>query len=195
MEAGNRKRYLTEVVIQCFVGLVVLLVLFLGVSCSQLLTVSADYSGDWSYLCIDNKAYITGYSGDAEKVIVPSRLDGHHVISVGIKREMVSTRDWWRYGSPFEYSKAKTVVIPSSVKYIGDEAFDDMENLEQVEDLELRPRSVAGHGASSPRARRRAGCAPRRASSPPRATPSGSTVRAVLRTTLGQFKLPERPDP
>lgn len=79
----------------------------------------------FSFISIDGGIKILGYSDDIllsnnGNLVIPNRINGKKVIEIG--------------KNAFAYnSYVKTVTIPSTVKYIGDRAFYDCENLEEVE--------------------------------------------------------------
>ncbi len=78
----------------------------------SLLTIPAlaNVSGDWEYEVEDGKAIITGYTGSATEVNIPSKLDGYTVTKIGL--------------NAFYYrSELTSVTIPSSVTSIGEWAF------------------------------------------------------------------------
>lgn len=89
-------------------------------------------SGDWEYEIINgNKAQITDYWGDdVTSLVIPSRLDGYTVTSIGAKA---------LYNEEFQY-----VTIPSSVTEILSEAFGSCSNLKSV----VVPSSVTTMGTN-----------------------------------------------
>lgn len=70
----------------------------------------SDFDGDYDYLISSGTATITGYSGDAAEIALPSEIDGCPV--VGIEAEA------------FSYQKFKAVTIPDSIRVIGERAFE-----------------------------------------------------------------------
>jgi len=76
----------------------------------------ADTSGDWTYTVSNNQATITGYTGAGGAVTIPSSVNGIAVVQVG------------NGGSPSIFGWRNTsvteITIPSSVKSVGDGAFE-----------------------------------------------------------------------
>ncbi len=104
-------------VILILMSLCIILNLFVLVSVSA----SAEEvftSGDYRYTVADNKATITLYIGNAKDVIIPSKLDGKYVVSIG---------NYAFYDLDFN-----SVVIPNSVINIGDNAFQNNAYLSNV---------------------------------------------------------------
>ncbi len=75
-------------------------------------------SGDYEYDNIDGFAVITAYNGSDTDITVPGMLDGLVVNSIG--------------ESAFEAMALTSVVLPSSIKNIGNRAFAECSGLEQV---------------------------------------------------------------
>lgn len=74
-------------------------------------TASAATSGDFEYKVLNNgTAEITAYKGNASELTIPSELDGYTVTSIGSKSFQKNT-------------SITTLIIPDSVKSIGDSAF------------------------------------------------------------------------
>ena len=89
-----------------------LLALVLLLTCIPLgaVSVSAATSGDYTYTVTDGKATITGYTGYASAITIPSKLNGYPVTAIG--------------GWAFYYRDNLTsVTIPNSVKTIDSGAF------------------------------------------------------------------------
>ncbi len=75
--------------------------------------------GDWVYSIEGGKAVLTGYTGSATELVIPSKLGGRTVTAIG---------DWafsWR-------ENLTSVTIPNSVKQIGIEAFISCVGLKSV---------------------------------------------------------------
>lgn len=76
-------------------------------------------SGDFEYELYDDILSITGYSGNAENLTIPSEIDGYTVTGI----------DW----NAFENCTSLTSVeIPETVTYIGGSAFEDCTSLKSV---------------------------------------------------------------
>ena len=73
----------------------------------------------YTYTVSNNQATITGYSGTASALLIPSELDGYPVVAIG--------------SMAFRNKTAlRSVVIPDSVTSIGSNAFDGCTNLSSV---------------------------------------------------------------
>ena len=110
------------------------------------ITVSAITSGDWTYSVIseENKtAQITGYSGTATDLKIPSIIDGYTITSIGnnaFQENATITHvtipdgvtSIGRYAF-YECEALERVVIPDGVKTISYAAFDFCTNLTNVE--------------------------------------------------------------
>ncbi len=81
--------------------------------------VSAEQDGDYSYIVNDGKATITGYSGFANTVVLPSMLGGYPTVIIG---------DNAFYARTFIAS----ITIPDSVTIIGKKAFKSCTSLTSV---------------------------------------------------------------
>ena len=75
---------------------------------------------DYAYILLeDGTAEITGYRGDAEKITIAEKLDGHAVTSIG--------------DSAFEFCSFLTeIIIPDSVTSIGTNAFNECSSLTEI---------------------------------------------------------------
>lgn len=73
-------------------------------------TASAATSGDFEYKVLNGTAEITAYNGSAAELTIPSELGGYAVTSIGSK-------------SFYKNTSITTLIIPDSVKNIGDSAF------------------------------------------------------------------------
>ncbi len=74
------------------------------------ITAEAKKSGDYVYSVADGKAMITGYTGTASKLEIPSKIDGIPVTSIG--------------SEAFKENRSITnIALPDSVEYIGENAF------------------------------------------------------------------------
>ena len=93
--------------------------LFALLPCALMRNAAAETSGDYTYSVTDGKATITGYTGSAATLTIPSTLGGYPVISLD-KNSFYNC-----------YSLA-SVTIPSSVTSIGDCAFEDCNSLASV---------------------------------------------------------------
>lgn len=84
-------------------------------------------SGDYSYIVMNNEAYIVKFSSTAASVTIPSELDGYPVTAIA------TDQAWSSIGGAFENnSSMQTVVIPASVKKIDARAFKKCSGLQQV---------------------------------------------------------------
>ena len=84
---------------------------------STSITASAAVSGKYEYEAIDNKTVrITKYNGEADTVIIPSKLGGKTVTEIG--EEAFKDNDY-----------LVTLKIPDTVKVIGESAFQECESL------------------------------------------------------------------
>ncbi|MBR5562170.1 MAG: leucine-rich repeat protein, partial [Clostridia bacterium] len=84
---------------------------------------SAETSGDFTYTVSGSNATITGYSGSATNLVIPSKLNGNNVVKINART--------------FEgNNNIVSVTIPASVNVIGgsynDGAFQDCKNLKTV---------------------------------------------------------------
>lgn len=88
-------------------AIMMLLSITSGFSCSVL----ADTSGDFEYTVLDDgTAEITGYTGNATDLVIPSEIDGYTVVSIG-------------YLAFWNCEQLKCVTIPIGVIEIGNNAF------------------------------------------------------------------------
>ena len=96
--------------IRKYVSILLTVLMLLSAAVAVPVTASAETSGDWSYSVSDNKATITGYSGEGGDITIPSTLGGYSVTAIGEEA--------------FEYNSTITgVTIPATVTSIGYEAF------------------------------------------------------------------------
>lgn len=75
--------------------------------------------GDFTYEEAKDGITITGYTGEAKKVVIPDKINGTEVISIGNKA-------FW------ECTSLTGVTIPEGVTSIGDRAFEDCTSLTSV---------------------------------------------------------------
>ena len=87
----------------------------------------------FSYKLTDGKAYITGFTGDDESIVIPSEIDGFEVVGIAerafegykMKSVIISNGvqkiDWFAF---YGCSNLVSITIPSSVSSIGYSAFD-----------------------------------------------------------------------
>ena len=85
----------------------------------------------FSYIRRNNEITITGYSGEEERLVIPSKIDGYAVTAIG--------------DDAFVSDKIKEVVIPDGVTKIGWFAFQKCASLTSV----TIPSSVTGIGYSA----------------------------------------------
>ncbi|MBQ9375904.1 MAG: leucine-rich repeat domain-containing protein, partial [Ruminococcus sp.] len=72
---------------------------------------TAETYGDYEYNVLDDGTVeITKYNGDADEVVIPSRINGKNVTSIG----------GWAFADNDDFT---SVTIPDGVKAIGDSAF------------------------------------------------------------------------
>ena len=83
-------------------------------------------SGDWyyAYSTSYNKAKITRYGGESRNVIIPDMLDGYEVAELDSD---------FSFHCNNEFQDVETLVFPSSLQYIGSNAFSGCENLKTIE--------------------------------------------------------------
>jgi len=77
---------------------------------------SAAQDGDYTYSIDANYANITGYVGTGGAIEIPSELDGYETVAIG---------DY----AFFQITSLTSVIIPNSITYIGEGAFDQCANL------------------------------------------------------------------
>ena len=94
-------------------------VMMLGILTIAPLTVSAATYGDFEYTAYNGTIAITGYTGSAESVEVPSKINGKMVTDI-------------RYGAFAKCLKLKNVVLNKGIETIGFRAFKECINLENV---------------------------------------------------------------
>ena len=93
------------------VGLIVFLVLVGAMLCVCAKEAETFTSGDYTYILNeDGSAVITSYTGKAEKLAIPSELDGHTVKGIGN----------YAFGYCFSLT---SISLPDSITTIGDNAF------------------------------------------------------------------------
>ena len=91
--------------------------LSLSVSATELSTDAV--SGDWTYSLSYGEATITGYSGSATSVTVPSSVGGYTVVGIG--------------SSVFnDRYEIKTITLPSTLQTIGSYAFQNCRGLTEI---------------------------------------------------------------
>ncbi len=97
------------------------------------ITASAEVSGDYEYKILeDDTAEITGYTGSATEVTIPSELDGKKITSIG--------------ACAFRYcTSLANITIPDSVISIGDSAFEECTSLTSI----TIPSSVTSIGSDA----------------------------------------------
>lgn len=76
-------------------------------------------SGDYTYTVTDGCATITGYTGSAANLTIPSEIDGYTVTKIGDKAFLSN-------------ATIETVIFPNSVEAIGESTFNGCTNLKSV---------------------------------------------------------------
>lgn len=76
-------------------------------------------SKDWSYALIDNELSITGYTGESNRVVIPTRVDGKPVTRIG-EKAFCGRND------------LIDIVIPSGITTIEDFAFSECNGLTRI---------------------------------------------------------------
>ena len=110
------------------------IVMLISITAGMDMTASALTSGDFEYNVIyDDTAEITGYTGSATDVTIPSVIDGYTVTSIGggafsncssLTSVTIPNSVTRIYNCAFEECSSLTsVTIPDSVTSIGDSAF------------------------------------------------------------------------
>ena len=99
-------------------GLILCVLLCGGVGMTAQAEESKTY-GDFTYEEAKDGITITGYTGEAKKVVIPDKINGTEVISIGNKA-------FW------ECTSLTGVTIPEGVTSIGDRAFNDCTSLTSV---------------------------------------------------------------
>lgn len=99
-------------------GLILCVLLCGGVGMTAQAEESKTY-GDFTYEEAKDGITITGYTGEAKKVVIPDKINGTEVISIGNKA-------FW------ECTSLTGVTIPEGVTSIGDRAFEDCTSLTSV---------------------------------------------------------------
>ena len=103
----TKKLTMKKRVLSVFLGMLVLMALLAFAS----ITSFAATSGDYEYTVLsDGTAQITGYTGNASNLAIPSRIDGYTVTEIG-------------YGAFSHCESLTSITIPGSVIQILDEAF------------------------------------------------------------------------
>lgn len=77
------------------------------------------YNGYYYCKYSDREAYITGYDGDKEELVIPGTIEGYKIRSIS-------------YGAFEDCTSLKSVTIPYGVTYVGDFAFVNCSNLKSV---------------------------------------------------------------
>ena len=130
-----------------FAVLLTLAMLLSAVPLTGLTAAAAEMkSGDFQYEVLsetDKTCEITGYTGSATEIVIPSELDGYTVTSIGdwafsdctsltsivIPDGVTSIRDWAFYSC----DSLSSIVIPDSVTSIGERAFRDCSSLTSID--------------------------------------------------------------
>ncbi len=97
------------------ISLLLCIIMILSLS----LTANALTEGDWEYKILDNEVTITRYNGNDTYVIVPETIRGCPVVKIQIN-DMYSTQN------------IVTLILPNTLKELGDGAFWRSENLKHV---------------------------------------------------------------
>ena len=100
-------------------SVILAVVMMLGILTIAPLTVSAATYGDFEYTVYNGTIAITGYTGSAESVEVPSKINGKMVTDI-------------RYDAFAKCLKLKNVVLNKGIETIGFRAFKECINLENV---------------------------------------------------------------
>ena len=102
------------------ISIVLALLMLTSVFAIAPITASAGTNGDFEYEVLDDgTAEITDYSGSAEELVIPSKLDGYTVTSIG-------------YGAFDACTSLTSVTIPESVTGISNNLFGHCKNLTNI---------------------------------------------------------------
>lgn len=96
--------------------------------------------GDYEYIVISGREVtITSYMGKDRNVVVPSEIDGLPVTEIGNhcfngtgRKVSYNSTESENHPNRFYNKRIKSVTIPSTVKIISEEAFGEMDNLQNV---------------------------------------------------------------
>ena len=108
--------------------------------------------GDFAYvLKADGTAKIVGYFGGTENLVIPDRLDGHFVTTLGdgvISDVASMVREHTSYNAPLMAGTAlKSVHIPASVVHVGMNPFRDCVQLQKITVAAENPALTVVEGA------------------------------------------------
>lgn len=122
---------------------IVLSIILLSVSFLHAFAVPGSAESNFSFRVLsDGTAEITGYLGDETDIVIPDKLDGHNVSSIGdfafndcgelqsvaFNNSLTNIGE----GAFFECRSLKSIIIPRSVENIGNWAFYDCESVETI---------------------------------------------------------------
>ncbi len=106
------------------ISIIMSVIMVLSCFAGMTFSVGADTSGDYEYEVLDDGtiALVDYVGADAEKIEIPSELDGKKVTQLGSEKMDVL----------FRCTKLKSVIIPNSVTSIGDSAFSYCDTLTSI---------------------------------------------------------------
>ena len=90
------------------------------VAASPLKVSGEEYFETLNYIVCEDKAIITGYIGNPEKIVIPGKIDGKDVSEI-------------RENAFYKCESIREIVIPDTVKFIGHHAFFQCGVLEKVQ--------------------------------------------------------------
>ena len=126
---------------KCLFIMIPIIIMLAFTGKESVISVKAETRDDYSYELKEDGSYtITGYNGSENEVVIPNKINGKKVTSIGdsafegcsnltsitIPKGVTSIGDWAFYGC----SNLTSVTIPKGVTSIGRGAFDDTKWLE-----------------------------------------------------------------